>query len=120
VQSAVLGFILLGSLAYSLYIGYLLKTDINPWTKKEYTFGTVFTVSLIMIQGGIAAVELISEFLDFKRSFSDSSIVHESLLKTENHSTYPTRLSFNGVYSPKLKNVSFELSGVVAIVSAEG
>lgn len=46
------------------------------------------------IQGGIAAVEFVSEVFDFKAAFQDSGIVHEALLKPKEVFNYPTSLSF--------------------------
>lgn len=99
ISSAILGFVILGSFGYSLYFGETLISTINPWTNRPYSVGTVFAVSLLMIQGGISAVEFVSELHDFISSFKDSGIVHEALLKPKEVFNYPTSISFRNVFS---------------------
>jgi hypothetical protein len=109
--------VIIGSFAYSLYFGRDLLTMINPWTNNLYQLGTLFSISLMSIQGAIASIEFVSEVHDFRSAFVDSSIVHEALLKPTEHMNYPTSISFRNVTSNVLKNCSFDLSGVIALVS---
>jgi len=91
--------VILGSFGYSLYFGSTLLFTVNEWTNDIYTIGTIFSVTLMMIQGGIAAVEFVSELIDLKTDFQDSGIVYEALLKPKEVFNYPTSVSFRNVTS---------------------